>query len=59
MVLYGFVKSILPPCSSGHEEKSVDLISLFLEHSCYHMLLEMSKLMKLYPVVPVSSANAE
>ena len=60
MVLYGFVKSISPPCSRGHEEKSVDdLISLFLEHSCYHMLPEISKLMKLYLVVPVSSANAE
>ena len=60
VVLYGFVKSISPPCSCGSDEKSVDdLINLFLEHNCHHMLPEVSKLMKLYLIVPVSSANAE
>ena len=47
VVLYGFVKIILPPCSCGSDEKSVDdLIKLFLEHSCHHMLPEVCKLMK-------------
>ena len=61
MVLYGFVKSISPPCSlSNNEEKLVDdLMTLFLEYSCHQMLPEVTKLMKLYLVVPVSSANAE
>ena len=60
VVLYGFVKSISPPCSRGSDEKSVDdLINLFFRHSYHHMLPEVSKLMKLYLIVPVSSANAE
>ena len=60
IVLYGFVKSISSPCSHGCVEKSVDdLINLFLENSCHHMLPEVSELMKLYLVVPVSNANAE
>ena len=61
IVLYGFVKSVSPPCSrQDSEERSVDdLITLFLEHSCHLMLPEVTKLMKLYVIIPVSTANAE
>ena len=60
VVLYRLMKSISPTCSRGSDEKSVDdLINSFLEHSCHHMLPEVSKLMKLYLIVSVSNANAD
>ena len=61
IVLYGFVKSVSPPCSRrDSEERSVDdLITLFSEHSCHLMLAEVTKLIKLYLIIPVSTANAE
>ena len=61
IVLYGFVKSVSPPCSRrDSEERSVDdMITLFSEHSCHLMLPEVTKLIKLYLIIPVSTANAE
>ena len=51
IVLYGFVKSVSPPCSRrDSEERSVDdLITLFSEHSCHLMLPEVTKLIKIIP----------